>query len=1010
MRHLLLIIFGTFLSTIVFGQGAKTAHLLSREVGELYLQPTDLQGLEATTDTITVGKEASANISRQANGLGLRISRDELDLFPSINRSLLDYLKISSLAGNAGVLGRAGRDNYISIDGAGFNNVYGLGGPADYFIGSSAGAEPLGVDAIEAMQIAFSPFDVSQAGFTGARINATSLRGGNKWSANLYSYYSTDALVGNKVDGDVVENGTFTNLRAGASIAGPIVQNKLFFSANFEYNDRTDPASNFIASKPGRSGSNVSRVLATDLEDLSSFLEDEFDYRAGLYEGYDLSRSDFRLMAKLEGVLNDKNRFSLRFSHLDASREIPNTNSQLYGAGNRVNNPFAMSFQTSGAEQSIKATSVIGELVSEMGERTSNHLSISYSQFPESTKPRGELFPSVDILQQGRTYISFGSNFLATRNSLEQRSIQLRDELSMVAGQHKLTFGVNLAKYSFEYDFLPGSAGSYIFNSLEDFYNSAPIGTLTPVGLSNGIGRPSTFAIRYSTSNTDASTAVDPGFSQYSFYVKDQLKIGQLQLNAGVRLDYFDYAGAPATNSDVAALSFQDETGATESFSTNTLPSGKLMVSPRLGFSWTPKADSGFRLRGGAGIFVGMPTMVRIGDQFINNGVTQGSRLARNNQANQYPFNPNPSAYIPDDRATPSTYNLSLVSEDYTPQSLFRTNVGADFQFGEGWTLSADVMYSNDLNRDFARNANLESKSLLTGADGRQLYGNASLNRPPVLGAYVLDNTNLGEQTFYTLQLRKEFSNDWSTSFGYTFGQSKDANSFADSDVRTAFLHQAVNGNTNKPTLAFSALDQRHRLVGFIAKKMDLMPMGKTAISFFLEAAQEGRFSYTYSGNGDLNQDGVAGNDLIFIPSTQSQINLQPYNLNGANVTAEAQWAALDAFIKDSKYLSENRGKIAERNGSLLPAYVQTNMKLAQYLNLQGEENKLEIHVDIFNVLNLLNSAWGVRQLPANVQPIQAMNNGTFRVNPDELAAEFVNDNSLISRWQIQFGVKYRIN
>lgn len=83
---------------------------------------------------------------------------------------------------------------------------------------------------------------------------------------------------------------------------------------------------------------------------------------------------------------------------------------------------------------------------------------------------------------------------------------------------------------------------------------------------------------------------------------------------------------------------------------------------------------------------------------------------------------------------------------------------------------------------------------------------------------------------------------------------------------------------------------------------------------------------------------------------------------------------------------------------------------LIQYLNLQGEDNKLEIHVDIFNVLNLLNSAWGVRQLPANVQPIKAMSNGTFRVNPDELADEFVNDNGLLSRWQIQFGVKYRLN
>ena len=119
---------------------------------------------------------------------------------------------------------------------------------------------------------------------------------------------------------------------------------------------------------------------------------------------------------------------------------------------------------------------------------------------------------------------------------------------------------------------------------------------------------------------------------------------------------------------------------------------------------------------------------------------------------------------------------------------------------------------------------------------------------------------------------------------------------------------------------------------------------------------------------------------------------------------------ALDKFISQSDYLNANRGKIAERNGSINPWFVQANLKLVQNISFANQTQNLDFVIDVFNLPNLLNSSWGVRKFVATPRPIQARQNGKFRVNPASLNDEFVNDASILSRWQLQFGLKYRFN
>ena len=116
---------------------------------------------------------------------------------------------------------------------------------------------------------------------------------------------------------------------------------------------------------------------------------------------------------------------------------------------------------------------------------------------------------------------------------------------------------------------------------------------------------------------------------------------------------------------------------------------------------------------------------------------------------------------------------------------------------------------------------------------------------------------------------------------------------------------------------------------------------GITTIGLFLEAAKRGRFSYTYSGRGDINNDGVPTNDLIFVPISLDQIDLEAYNINGQSISVEAQWQALDNFIKDSEYLSTRRGQFAERNGSAIPFFLQIDLRLMQAFNFQVRDKKI---------------------------------------------------------------------
>jgi hypothetical protein len=335
------------------------------------------------------------------------------------------------------------------------------------------------------------------------------------------------------------------------------------------------------------------------------------------------------------------------------------------------------------------------------------------------------------------------------------------------------------------------------------------------------------------------------------------------------------------------------------------------------------------------------------------------------------------------------------------------------------------VLISKDINAVVHRNYNMKLPSAKLskvggGGDDRPYYefSDSRAYQPGSgffdAGTIVMENTNEGYAYSVTAQLTKTIGNNFYASLAYTFGESKDITSNPGEIAANAFQTNPTLGNPNRPVLGYSDHDVRHRFIGAITWRKEYGNYA-TSIGLVYEGVQGGpgenigdiggRYSYTYAG--DLNNDGAAGNDLMFIPADASQIKLQN----------PGQWPLLDAFIKQDPYLSEHRGEYAQRNAAIIPFWHHFDLKVTQdiyFKSAGGKKHTLQVTFDVLNVGNLLNSSWGVRQTaytrtPLSVVGVDAAKVPTFKF--DETAVNtFINDNSLSSRWQAQIGLRYLFN
>lgn len=952
-------------------------------------------------DEVVVKGNRDGQINPDRTGAVTSISSTAIRTLPTISRSQEDFTRLTPQASGQSFGGRNTLYNNFSLDGSIFNNSFGLDSPTP---GGQTNSQPVSLDAIEQIQVSLAPYDVRQGGFTGAGINAVTKSGTNELKGTAYTYFRNQGLIGRKVEGATVDNPSLKFNQTGFSLGGPIVKNKLFFFANAELTRQTDPGQTFrpatsaAEAQAAQSGqlNGVSRVLASDLQAIRDRLNSVYGYDPGDFQGFNYRTYSDKILAKIDWNLNPHNTFSLRYNYLKSYRQ-QGPHPIAIAPSSRVPGVNTLQFANSGYTINNNLNSVVAELNSTFGNgKFSNKAQASFSAFRDFRElPSDKFFPMIDITLGGTTYASVGTEQFSANNTLDQNILQLTDNLSYFAGAHILTAGVNYERFNFVNGFNLQRYG-YQRLELNDFFaNTRPATATNPNPNFLDLNGQAAAGAKLPVKQVDVTVA------QLGVYVQDEFQASPaLKLTLGVRADLPIYGTTVAPNPQISAATFNDADGNPKKVDVSELPKSTPLFSPRLGFNYTSQGEGAkTQLRGGTGIFTGRIPFVWISNQ------------ASNAQFGDF-----------------YTFQINSTGRDFKFPQVWRSNLALDQELPGGIIGTLEAIYSKDLNAVVHRNYNLVTPTQrLAGADNRQIYPASgprlnSFNGPNGqftfldAGVIGLENTNQGYQYSLTGQLRKEFANGFYGSAAYTYAVAKDITSNPGEIAGDAFQRLPVVGNPNQPQLSYGDFGLRHRIIAAAGRRFAYGLENKfgTTLGLVFEAGQGNRFSYTYAG--DLNRDGIEGNDLIFVPASQGQINLVPYtNAAGQTVTAAQQWQQLDAYISQDDYLSSHRGGYAARNGAISPWYTQLDAKLMQDFTLttaSGKKNTLQLSFDILNLGNLLNRSWGNRQIVGNNRLIEAAYGTgatadtpafTFRGGNQT----FFTSTDLASRWRAQVGVRY---
>ena len=962
---------------------------ISLTLGKTYNMELQMVEEAQALQEVVLTSDRAGTFGSDRTGAETSVGRRELTRLPTISRSTNDFTRLEPTASNGSFAGRNDQFNNFSLDGAIFNNPFGLDAAQP---GGQTDATPISLDAIEQIQVSTAPYDVTQSGFTGASVNAVTRSGTNEFFGTVYGFFRNDDLTGGKINGDDVFKTGLEQKQYGASIGGPIVQNKLFFFANFERDDLTELGTAGFIPNRGTGAINESRVLASDLELVDNLLRqvvvgqdgqgNPLFYNPGAYEGFNFAQESTKGILKLDWNINDKNRLALIYNFLNASKEKPAHPTAL---GFRGPNAATLQFENTGYEINNNIQSIQLELNSTISDQATNKFQIGYTHFDDFRNPRSTPAPTVTILDPSGSsnYIIAGHEPFSINNRLDQKVFQITDNLSIFSGDHTYTVGFSFEKFQFDNSFNLGAYGAqgvfFPTTTISDFADFASSGGLQ--GLFDAAIAANRSLEQNGEGNPGGWSLAETNVGQLAFYLQDEWNLSQdFKLTYGVRFDkplYFDTAekvreniarkgGAAGTY--IPSIEYVDpETGETVFLDSEQMPNDNFLISPRVGLNWDVNGDNSLQLRGGSGLFTGRFPFVWLGNQ------VQGVDF----------------------------FFYQVVDPDFQFPQVWRTNLGVDKRLEGNLVLTADVSYTKDLNAPHVQNWALDAPSAtLAGVDNRPVYTNG--DKSQIFGgptnAYVFTNSDQGRIWNVALKAEKTWDNGIYGRLAYSYLNAKEVNSIEAEITGDAFAGNAISGNANDDVLSFSRYGDAHRFIGVFSKAFDF----GTTVSTFFEYAQGGRYNYIYGG--DINNDGSSINDLIYIPTAQE---VQQMNFAEAG---DAQ--AFEEFIQQDDYLSENRGKYAERYDALAPWRGRWDLKVLQDIKL-ADKHTLQLSLDVLNVGNLVNSNWGVVEDPAFNQvlgvSVDANNVPTYNFDQN-LAETFTAATDARSRWRAQLGVRYIFN
>lgn len=1027
------------------GYDTQIVDNIELKLGDPYLLNMVLSSMENNLDEVVISSaDRNSLLNADRTGTSTNLSRREIQTIPTISRSLNDLTRLAPQSNNNSIGGGNFRQNNVNIDGADFNNNFGIGSNLP------GNGNPVSIDALEEISVNVTPYDVKQSGFIGGAINGVTRSGTNEFSGSGYTYFRNQNQIGTKVSTYpelVVTDQSYKIY--GGRLGGPIIKNKLFFFVNAEREEEVRPGQTKIAARPGAlvgSAPNITRPLASELDEISSYLRETYGYETGPYEAYNFQSERTNLLARFDWNINTSNRFNIRYSYVQTkSPSFVSTSRSPLGSypsgGSRTDNQ-ALPFKNSNYYQEANLYSLTAELNSTIAQKFNNTLRLSYTNQNDPRSSDSEIFPLVDILKDGRPFTTFGYEPFTYGNLRDVQVYSINDYITWSTGKHFLTAGLQADFSTTKNGFQRFATSYYTFDSFDDFKNG-----LNPIE----------FAQTYSLSPNYEQAFPTFKFGQYSIYGQDEITVSnKFRLTAGLRLDLGSYPKILQEHPLVSELTFQKG----EKLNTGDLPNASVLFSPRVGFNWDIKGDRSLQLRGGSGIFTGRIPYVWIVGQAGDAGmlqITETYTAADNNIPG--PFNPNIGAYRP---ATPPQAGtvlpnpITVMDKNLKMPQTFKMSLALDAKLPFGIVGTLEGIYNKDINTVLFRNANLVDPKPLNiegYPDNRLFYPNTAADKflnpildgkavpngtvipatpanpkpaqPGAFNVIVLDNSSQGYYYSVTASLSKRFSNGFGASVSYVKSEAKSLFEGDGSQTLSGWQSTTSVNGANSPSLGYSGFVSPNRIIATASYQKEFLKNLRTSLTLLYDGS-DGRFSYTYSG--DFNRDG-ASSDLIYVPKDPSEITFVATTIgSGANAvtyTPQQQSDLFFKFIDQNKYLRSRKGDYAERNGAISPFNGRFDFKFLQdvFVNIGGKRNTLQFSWDVLNFGNLLNKEWGVRRsvatssilVPANTASLTPGGTTvpTFRLATDRNTpvTDTYRDNvGFASTWSMQFGLRYIFN
>ncbi len=1044
-------------------QGMRSGGPYRVSVSYIGFEPRTVEGVVlelANTYNLSVHLSASASqlgevvvigqgskFSNERMGATTNITSAQLTALPTVTRSLTEATRLSPYGGNGLTFGGVdGRTSNFTVDGANFNNNFGLND------GLPGGGNPISMEAIEEMQVVISPFDVRQTNFIGGGVNAITKSGTNTFNGSAYFFHRNENMRGDAVErsqiGQAREKSQYTTW--GLTLGGPIIKDKLFFFVNGELTKHPTIANQWTASTDGVGNAEqyISRTSLADLQRVSEYVRNKYGYDTGSWTSFPADEKNYKILARIDWNINSMHHLALRYNYTK-NRYWQNPNGTSMDGGSRMPSyrvsQKSFSFANSMYSMDNLVHSFSVDLNSRLADNLSNQFLATFSKLDDVRGSNSKEFPFIDITMtdaEGNrdNYMALGYELFTWNNGVHNTVWNLRDDVTYYYGRHKIMAGLSFEHQMADNAYMRLGTGYYRYYSLDDFLNGA---TPEVVGLTYGYGNETAPASRVQ-------------FNKAGIYGQDEWDVtDRFKLTAGLRIDALMFNNKDLmTNQAIYDINYDGR-----NIDTGKWPNTGWMFQPRVGFSWDVRGDNTLKLRGGTGLFSGRLPLVFFTNMPSNGGMVQ-YRAALNastkvwdgktgtpvrgfeNYTGTYTTNANGDRFIDmsqfagDLPTSAAALRQKLISmgfpENVTPAdgTVPSTIAAVDrkFKMPQEWKSSLAVDYTIPVRFPFTatvegiftKNVNAATISdwstpdvggfaRFNGVDNRPIYPSGYRTNTK---AMVLSNTSRGYGWSASVSLNARPAQWLNLMAAYTHTVRKEVTSLPGSDAESAFyyvptiegpnyikLHNAQYVTPDRFILSATAHDRSGNHYSLIYETW------------------RGGYNYSYMMANDMNGDGY-NYDALYVPTDDEVANGQ-----FRFVSANDQQRFMD-YVHASDYLSSRQGKYAEPYSLYSPWVHRFDLSYKHDFSIRvaGAKHTLQLSFDIKNLMNLFNSSWGVsKYLNPEIgsdprilkyEGVDAQGYATFStpasINGD--TKTFVPNKAIGQCWNASIGIKYIFN